>query len=59
MKLEPKLALQATLYLALIVGFIVLIAFLPWWVDAAIGLGVLWLMLYISLQQVHRLKQPK
>jgi hypothetical protein len=63
MKLELKPALQATLCLALLVGLIVLIAFLPLWALAAVMLplllGILWWLLYTSFRQLHRLRQPK
>lgn len=41
MRLEPKPALQATLYVALLVGLIVLIILLPSWVVAALVLPLL------------------
>jgi hypothetical protein len=50
MKLEPKLALQATLYLTLWVGLALLIALLPWWAVAAVGLGWAWWMIYNLLK---------
>jgi hypothetical protein len=46
MMLEPKLALQAILYLALLVGLAMLIALLPWWVIAVVGLSGAWWMIY-------------
>lgn len=54
MKLEPKLAFQATLYLALLVGLIVLIIRMPDWAFAAVmlplSLGWLWFLIYSSLK---------
>jgi hypothetical protein len=54
MKLKPKLALQATLYLALLVGLIVLIVRMPDWAFAAVmlplALGWLWFLIYRSLE---------
>jgi flagellar biosynthesis protein FliR len=37
MKLEPKPVLQATFYVALLVGLFVLIIILPQWVDRCSG----------------------
>jgi hypothetical protein len=59
MRLEPKPALQATLYLVGLIVLLVVIGFvLPWWalttVGLAIMLGCLWWMLY----ELHRLKKP-
>jgi hypothetical protein len=63
MKLEPKPALQATLYLMLLLGLIVLIIALPSWAVAAlvlpIVLGCLWWLLYTMLRELHRLKREK
>ena len=46
MKLEPKPVLQATFYVALLVGLFVLIIILPQWVIAAVvlplPLGFVW-----------------
>jgi hypothetical protein len=54
MRLEPKPALQATLYVALLVGLTVLIVFLLSRVIAAlvlpILLGGLWWLIYTALK---------
>ena len=53
MRLEPKPAIQATLYLVLLVGYIVSLAYIPPWVVAAvmlpIWLGALWWLIYTGL----------
>jgi hypothetical protein len=61
MRLEPKPALKATLYLALWVGLIVLIVLLPSWVVAAVMipavLGMLWWLMYTTFRDRDRLKK--
>jgi hypothetical protein len=61
MKLEPKPAIQATLYLGLWGGLIVLIILLPLWVVAAVMLpvllGMLWWLMYTSFRDRDRLKK--
>jgi hypothetical protein len=61
MKLEPKLALQATLYLALWAGFALLLALLPVWVDIAVALVLAWWMIYslLKFRGAHQLKRDK
>jgi hypothetical protein len=59
MRLEPKPALQATLYLVLLAVVIALEIILPGWVIATIilplALGVLWWLLYIAFRELERL----
>lgn len=58
MKIEPKPAVQATLYL---VAFIVLLVLLPWKVLAPLLLlyllGMLWWLMYTSFRDQDRLKK--
>jgi hypothetical protein len=61
MKLEPKPVLQATFYVALLVGLFVLIIILPQWVIAAVVLplllGIVWWLLYTAFRELHRFKK--
>jgi hypothetical protein len=61
MKLEPKPVLQATFYVALLVGPFVLIIILPQWVIAAVVLplllGIVWWLLYTAFRELHRFKK--
>jgi hypothetical protein len=67
MKLEPKPALQATLYLALMGGAVVGVVLMPEWVLTRvfpvvflpICIGALWYLMYASLRDRDRLKKLK
>jgi hypothetical protein len=61
MNLEPKPALEATLYIVLLMGVVVLVILLPEWVVAAVMLpillGMLWWLMYTSFRDRDRLKK--
>jgi hypothetical protein len=67
MKLEPKPALQATLYLALMVAAVVVVIRMPEWVLTCVFpvvffplcLGALWYLMYASLRDRDRLNRLK
>jgi hypothetical protein len=61
MKLEPKPALKATLYLVLFGGLVALEIILPAWVVATtllpLSIGVLWYLLYAFFKDRDRLQK--